>query len=212
MASSFAEQIPLILYLIQKCGPKSVLDIGKGFGKYGFLTHEYAGIDHTHRPDPSSTLAAQSRIAVDAVDCNTDYLWPHIEQIYRKTYVGRIEELYPALPQYDLVLMCDVIEHIEKAPALAVVQHFLNAGSKVLISTPKEFFQQDLYGSAAEHHVSYWTKADFRADGNYVDYQTVGPGRVFLLARQPINIRGFGQGVLKSCRRLARALVNEIAR
>ena len=44
-----------------------MLDIGKGFGKYAFLTHEYCGIDNTRRPDPTRTLREQSRVAIDAV-------------------------------------------------------------------------------------------------------------------------------------------------
>jgi hypothetical protein len=210
MASSYANQVPVIAYLIQQCNPKSILDVGKGFGKYGLLIHEYAGIDNTKRPNPQLTLAQQSSIAIDAVDVNAEYSWPHIEHFYRKILIGRIEDLYLTLPPYDLVLMSDVIEHLEKDIAAKIVKHFVDSGSVVLISTPVMFFHQDLYESEAEHHVSHWNKGDFRMSGAFIDCQNVYPGRIFLLANHPIKIRGFGRGLTKSLRRVARCLSNEL--
>src|SRR5436309_9272819 len=102
MPSSFASQIPIIVHLLNNLEPATVLDVGKGFGKYGFLIHEYVGMDFSKRPDPAATLAQQSRIAVDAVESNPDYLWPHISQFYRNIYVGRIENLYQSLGRYDV--------------------------------------------------------------------------------------------------------------
>ena len=52
MASSFVSQIPVVVYLLQRLAPTSMLDIGKGFGKYGFLAHEY---DSESRPRPRRT-------------------------------------------------------------------------------------------------------------------------------------------------------------
>jgi hypothetical protein len=74
MASSFSNQIPLIVWLLQILRPHTILDVGKGFGKYGFLAHEYLGVDPRVRPDPTRTLANQSRIVLDAVESNLDYL------------------------------------------------------------------------------------------------------------------------------------------
>src|SRR5665213_248868 len=152
MASSFSSQIPLIAHIMTKLAPSTVLDIGKGFGKYGFLIHEYYGVDNTVRPNPVLSLKDQSRVVIDAVESNADYLWPHLDHFYRKIYSGRIEDLYGSLPSYDTVLMADVIEHLEKKEAMLVVRHFVETGSSVVISTPRNFFQQDLFGSADEHH------------------------------------------------------------
>ena len=67
MASSWFSQIPTILTLLRELNPKSVVDIGKGFGKYGLLIQEYYGIDDTKRPDAALSLAKQSRLAIDAL-------------------------------------------------------------------------------------------------------------------------------------------------
>ena len=209
MASSFSTQIPVIVDLISRIRPASMLDIGKGFGKYAFLTHEYCGIDNTRRPDPTRTLREQSRVAIDEVECNTAYLWPHIDHLYRKVYVGRIESLYRELLGYELVLMCDIIEHLQKPEACDILTHFLGLNSTIIVATPKGFFQQNLYDSPEEQHVSHWTKNDFLRLG-YVDYQTVGAGRIYLVSRNKLDVRGFGSGFMKRLRRIARAVVNEV--
>jgi hypothetical protein len=214
MASSFFSQIEIIIGLVWKLSPvpRRILDIGKGFGKYGFLLHEYVGIDDKKRPDPTKTLAAQSSIAIDAVESNSDYLWPHIGHIYTNVFEGRIENLYQKLHGYDLVIMIDVIEHIEKKAGFEILKHFLRDGAIVVVGTPAEYFQQHMYESPDEQHVSYWSPQDFRSLGCFVDYQKAGPGRVFLLSDQKLDVRGFGRKPVKRLRRLARHLQNELYR
>ena len=197
------------MYVLQQLAPLSVLDIGKGFGKYGFLLHEYAGIDTKARPDPSRTLAEQSRCRVDAVESNPAYMWPHIPQLYINTVVGRIEDCYSGLPRYDVVLMLDVIEHLESASAAAIVRHFIAAGSTVVVSTPSRFFQQDLYESEDERHVSFWGVREMRGLAPFMDYQPLPGGRVFVLSAKPVDIRGFGRSAIKTMRRLAHAVLVE---
>lgn len=204
MATSFASQIPIIVHLLGKLAPATVLDIGKGFGKYGFLVHEYVGIEPYKRPNPKATLMQQSRVYVDAVECNEDYLWPHLSQFYRNVYIGRIEQLYKSLQHYDVILMADVIEHIAKEDGLNIAKHFVAAGSNLIISTPRDFFDQALYESKDEHHVSHWTAPDF--NWCHCDYQNCDGGVVFLLSSQPINIRGFGRSPMTRARRLARVV------
>jgi SAM-dependent methyltransferase len=204
MASSFASQIPIIVNLLTRLKPSTVLDVGKGFGKYGFLIHEYIGIDSRKRPNPELTLTKQSEVAVDAVEVNADYMWPHLCHFYREVHVGLIEDLYSRLPMHDLVLMVDVIEHLNKADGLRVTKHFVAAGSWVIVATPRDFFNQDLFESPHEHHVSHWTPRDF--DWCHHDHQASDGGRVFLLSAKPFSIRGFGNRPLTKARRLARAL------
>jgi hypothetical protein len=210
MASSFSSQIPVIIWMLQSLRPRTILDVGKGLGKYGFLAHEYLGLDERRRPDPRRTIAEQSRVILDAVECNPDFMWPHIAQIYTNVFSGRIEELYPELPAYELVLMCDVIEHLKKEDGHRVLRYFLSQNSTIIVSTPRRFFQQELYESADEHHLSFWGPADFRMTGAAMDWQTVDAGRVFLLSTRPLNLRGFGNSVIKRIRRISRALANEM--
>jgi hypothetical protein len=207
MASSFASQIPAITHLIGSLKPKTVLDIGKGFGKYGFLIHEYTGIDNQTKLDPARTMAEQSQVRVDAVEVDPDLMLPHLSQFYTKVHFGDVLKLYPGLPKYDLIIMIDIIEHIEKEQTIPMLRHFLEQGSNVIISTPVDFFEQHLYESVFENHVSHWTLKDFKFLG-FADVQYFDSGAVYLLSAKKIDIRGFGKGFLKKLRRIARLVKN----
>lgn len=209
MASSFAEQIPTIVHLLQALAPRTMLDIGKGFGKYAFLTHEYVGVSTDRRPDPDRTLKDQSSVAIDAVEAQPAFMWPHLTQLYREIAVGDIVDLHGELSGYDVVLMADVIEHIPKPDGARVVRHFVGDGSTVIISSPKTFFAQALYDSPHEAHVSHWRPADFRF-APYLAWQTVGAGRIYLVSQVPRPVRGFGNGLLTRSRRIGRMLAAEL--
>lgn len=209
MASSFIDQTPAIIHLVQKLNPNKILDIGKGFGKYGFLFHEYVGIDNTKKINPSISLKEQSNIQVDAVEVDPDLMLPHLLQIYNHVYFGDILEIYKQLPSYDLVLMIDIIEHINKEGAVNLLQHFLQQGSNVIIATPKDFFEQNLYESEFENHVSHWSAKDFKGLG-FLNIQYFNAGAVYLLSVEKLDIRGFGNTLIKKIRRIARALKNEL--
>ena len=93
MASSFPAQIPGIIHIIRKLNPASVLDIGKGFGKYGFLIHEYAGIDNKKRIDGSLTLKELSSINIDVVEADEDLMLPYLKDIYSNIYFGDVTKI-----------------------------------------------------------------------------------------------------------------------
>lgn len=209
MASSFVNQIPTIIYLVQKLRPSTVLDIGKGFGKYGFLIHEYGGINNTKKLDPSKSLKELSDIKIDAVEIDADLMLPHLSQLYSSVYFEDILKLYPQLGNYDLVLMIDIIEHIEKKGAMELLAYFLKKGSKIIIATPIAFFEQELYESPFEHHISHWTKKDFESLG-HLNIQYLDAGAIYLLSNERLDVRGFGNGLIKKLRRIARAIRNEI--
>lgn len=208
MASSFAEQIPCILHLVKQLRPRTILDIGKGFGKYGFLLHEYVGIDNTKKIDPSKTMVEQSVIRIDAIEADKDLLLPHLPQFYNRVFVGDVFDVFFAGGSYNVVLMIDVIEHLDKEKAVTLLQHFVRDGAKVIVATPLQFFKQELYESEYEHHISHWTKKDFDKIG-YVDCQYFDAGAVYLLSADKLNVRGFGNTLIKKLRRIARLLKNE---
>lgn len=191
MASSFLSQVPTIIYLISQIRPKSILDIGKGFGKYGFLIHEYIGIDNQKKLNPTQTLNQQSNIRIDAVEIDDQLLLPHLDQFYNKVYFGNILEMYPELINYELILLVDVIEHLEKNDAIKMLQFYSEKKIKLIIATPSKFFDQHLYDSKYEEHISYWNLNDFNKLYN-VEYQKIDGGTIYLLTPEKINIRGLG--------------------
>lgn len=124
--------------------PKRVLDIGPGFGKYGVLIREYWNT----KPE-----------ALDALEAWEPYVTPMMKAIYDEVIIGRAEEQGQSFfSKYDLILMIDVLEHIEKEAALDMLWRMKN---RVLICTPRDWFESVDY-PPTEKHVSHWTKAEFR--------------------------------------------------
>ena len=208
MASSFLSQISIIVYLISRLKPASILDIGKGFGKYGFLIHEYVGIGDKKPINPALSMKDQSKVKIDAVEADHNLLMTHLEYFYDKIYSANILEIYRKLDRYDLVLMIDVIEHLDKNSTLEMIKYFISQNYVLIIASPKLFFDQELYCSPYERHVSFWSPKDFKSLCN-VDYQKVDAGVIYLLSQEKLDIRGFGRGFIKKIRRLARAFINE---
>ena len=77
-----------------------------------------------------------------------------------------------------------------------------------VISTPVKFFEQHLYESEFENHVSHWELRDFKELG-FVDVQYSDGGVVFFISNERFDIRGFGNGVIKKIKRIARSVRNE---
>lgn len=209
MPSSFSSQIATILHLVSCIKPRKVLDVGKGYGKYGFLLHEYLGIPEDVKIDRTKSMKEQSRLQIDCVEVDEDLLLPHLSQFYREVIVSDIIRSYESLGTYDLVMMIDVIEHLPKADAIKIVKHFVEQGAYVLVATPYDFFEQERNQSVYEHHVSHWTVKDFRGIG-FTDYQRVDAGMIYCVAKQPFSYRGFGHSLIKRVRRIMRSIKNEI--
>ena len=142
---------------------------------------------------------------------NPFYMWPHLDHIYRKIYVGRVEQLLKQFPHYGLVLMCDVLEHLNKADGATVVHWFLSRDSILLVTTPKNWFKQAaLHENPDEEHKSYRAPEDFKQFGSWFAWQNLGPGRAFILSRQPLRLRAFGRQPINRAKRIAHAILNEL--
>lgn len=142
MPTSFRENIPTILLEIEKLKPTSVLDIGFGRGKYGFLIKEYY-------PD----------VLVDGLEVFDNYVTNLQKHIYNKITIGSVFE--EEIPKYDLYLLIDVVEHWDKDKAHKLIAELIKKG-KVLVSTPRSVAPQGAeYGNEWERHVSQWGGDDF---------------------------------------------------
>ena len=167
MPSSFHFHLTKMVDWIVRVKPKAVLDIGMGFGKWGFLAREYTDIfaNRYQRQD------WQTRI--DAVEAFPDYKTPCHEYIYNDIHYGDARQVVPTLGRYDLVIVGDVIEHFTKAEGLALLAELRKRSRYVLISSPTvEFGQGDLLGNPYEIHRSAWGIDDLK--GLEFDYDEYG--------------------------------------
>jgi hypothetical protein len=131
-------QIPHVLEVLAFVRPTTLLDVGAGFGKYGCLAREYADVRR-----------------VDALDVQPPKL-----PCYDHIYLGDVRQLARVLPvdvpSYDLALLSDVIEHLEKGEGHALLERLLERAKRVLLTTPLGFRRQEIPGQPYETHRSGW--------------------------------------------------------
>lgn len=148
--------------LILLLKPMSVLDIGAGFGKYGFLCREYLELWDGRQE------YSDFRRRIDAVEAFPQYITPIHRFVYDNIYEDDILNVADKISfRYDLVLIIDVLEHFDKATGQSLLQQLLAKHKGVLVSTPKNPSKQlDAFGNEYERHKSRWDKNELRGFGN----------------------------------------------
>lgn len=107
MPTSTYKRIPSILGVLEHAHEcTSVLDVGVGFGKYGLLFREHLDVRRRRYSQE------EWQTTIDGVEIWEGYLTPVHQYIYTQIYVGDITKLVDSLPVYDVILLCDVIEHM----------------------------------------------------------------------------------------------------
>jgi len=77
---------------------------------------------------------------------------------------GDVREL--PVEGYDVILICDVLEHIEKTESLALIERMKASGARIVVFGPLEKTLQNHRegveeGVPSQEHVSLWTEQDF---------------------------------------------------
>ncbi len=158
MPTSHFYQLNQILELIVMSRPESILDVGIGYGKYGYLCREYLEL-----LDGRQKLDDWQR-RIDGIEIFERYITPLQRQIYNHIYLGDALDILPGLSEkYDLVLLIDVIEHFEYAQGDRLLHLCLQQGKNVIVSTPKfDFPQSASFGNPFEKHKSFFKKCYFK--------------------------------------------------
>lgn len=159
MPTSQHYQIPKILDVLIATNPNSILDIGVGFGKYGFLAREYLELWDGREDYEHFTRR------IDGIEVYKKYLTPVHKYIYDHIYEGDALTVVPQLKEsYDLILIIDVLEHFKKEEGKKLLKLLLRKGRGVLVSVPKDIGDQgEVFGNVHETHHAEWEKSDFAA-------------------------------------------------
>lgn len=162
MPTSQHHQIPKILDLMIAANPKSMLDIGVGFGKFGVLAREYLELWDGREDYRHFTRR------IDGIEAFRGYLTPLHDFIYNHVYVGDARDVVPTLEErYELVLMIDVLEHFEKPEGTRLLKSLLDRHRGVIVSVPKDLGDQGAtFGNVHEEHKAAWKKADLAKIGH----------------------------------------------
>ena len=146
-----------IVQSILATNPKSVLDLGIGFGMNGAAVRNWLdlGTKEAH--------GGKWSIKLEGVEAFEKYRNPAWD-LYDKVHVSEIRKFLDKTGQtWDLIIMTDVIEHFFKAEGEALLEQLKGRCNKaVVVSTPAVWAPQGaVYGNELETHRSVWSKHDF---------------------------------------------------
>jgi len=138
----------------------SVLDIGMGFGKWGFLAREYI---YTWKKDLTLYEYKNYKdFRVDAIEIYPDIITPLQSEIYNKIYIGCATEIINEVDDYDLIIMGDVLEHVVKEDGLILLNKCIAKSKYTALATPIYFDKgRAVLGNEYEKHKCMWKNSDF---------------------------------------------------
>ena len=143
MPSSYLGNVPVIVRTVARLDPQRVLDVGPGYGRYGFLFRERLDDFRWER-------------RLDAVDVFPEYLErSRTAFLYDRFFEGDFLAV-EIPPEYDLVTMIDVLEHFTDADGERALDKALALAPQVLIATPLDYEQGPMHGNPHEEHRSEW--------------------------------------------------------
>jgi SAM-dependent methyltransferase len=181
LPTSDFHNINTVLALITQLNPTSVLDVGCGFGKYGVLLREYLDVWQQH-------LAPKSwQVKLVGIEAYEAYRNPIHDFVYSRVHFGEAQRVVPTLGEFDVVLIADVIEHLEKDEARELVRECLRHSPIVIISTPIEFYPQgEILRNPYEVHRNHWHSDDFPT-GVTVRAIRIVSCFIFVASRKPLD-------------------------
>lgn len=162
MPSSSLFTIPAVMKAVSEVKPRSIIDIGTGFGKYGFLIREYFDL----RPGPIPGYDAWA-IRMDGIEIFEDYITPVHHYIYNEMYLGEAVEVLKDLDRtYDLALVAGTLEHYKKSEGRGFLDRVKEKARNIIISTPYIYYEQaGSYGNRYEEHFAGWDAGDLKQAG-----------------------------------------------
>ncbi|UCE60909.1 MAG: hypothetical protein JSU63_03990 [Phycisphaerales bacterium] len=172
MCTSAPYAIPVIVHAVRQLKPRSILDVGVGFGKYGVLFREY--LDVWDAGGLAATERESWHTRLEGIEIYQEYLTPLHDFIYDEIHIGHALEVIDGLGNYDVIFMGDVLEHFERAAGELLIRKLCKHADKcVLLTFPTNAAARaGLFGNEAEAHRSVWARADFERHRN-VSYTTV---------------------------------------
>ena len=162
MPISRPDNIPIVISEVIKLNPKSILDVGIGFGIYGVLFRACTDI---RLSELTPSRYKKWEVKIDGIEIFESYRnsnYDNYNHIYYGSALTVLGNLIVDELSYDLIYLGDIIEHFDKKSGFYLLRLCKKLGKNIIISTPKYFRPQtDVLGNEHEKHLSLWTKEDF---------------------------------------------------
>ena len=170
-------------YLNETCAlmvrefPTSILDVGVGHGKWGFLARDvlegFVGTRYFKK---------DWQIRVEGIEIFGDYRNPVWDYAYDRIYVGDACDIVPRLDAYDLIVAMEVIEHLDKQVGARLARELVARAVRGVVlafpdaTSPDALHKDESFGNPHERHRSLWSPEDFRE----FQVEIVSPNHVFV--------------------------------
>ena len=139
--------------------PKSILDLGIGFGIYGFLARNYGVVWGERKQERYDNW--QNEIKVDGIEIYEPLVTELHRMVYNNIFIGDAFDIAPDLPDYDLYIMGDFIEHLEKDKAIELIEK-LKVKGNLIITTPDYWHKGEaVLGNEYEQHKCWMKDENF---------------------------------------------------
>ena len=147
MGTSCWAHISTAIDWIREVNPRSVLDVGVGFGKWGFLCREYLDVFNGRH------FREDWKIRIIGIEGFEKYLHPASRYIYDDIVIGDAIEEIEKVGEFDLVIMADILEHFTSSKAEFMLTQAVARSRAVLIVTPTTHWPQGaVHGNEYERH------------------------------------------------------------
>jgi hypothetical protein len=186
MPTSPYAHLYIIVEFLVNASPASILDVGVGNGKMGFVARDLLDVMHG---ESGKFKKEDWKIKIDGIEVFPEYIQDHQRAIYDHIYIGNAFDVMDTLGTYDMIILGDVLEHFEKSQA----HHFLDkciahANKHIIVCIPLgvKWTQEAIYGNLHERHLSFWSFEDFKPLACYykIFQYTPGPYGTFLIKKE----------------------------
>jgi len=163
MPTSPEGAISRVLQLISIARPRSILDLGCGFGEYGFLIRlhrEDTRVWPTHWSQPER---AKWAMRIDGVELHEPYIGSVHHTMYDRVIIGDALSEVERLGRYDVVFMGNLIEHLTKEAGRQLLDAaYERTDVALILVTPFGFAPFDAAEeNVGQRHRSGWYPSDF---------------------------------------------------
>lgn len=158
MSTSNWQNISYNIELVKRLDPKSILDIGTGFGRWGILFREFLEVWG------DNNISGKWKRRIDGVEIFPDYIKSYHSYFYDNIYTeDAFEFMKKSDYRYELINCGDVIEHFEKKKAFELINLCLEKSDYLLINIPigGNWNQGAVNNNEYERHRSEWSRTDF---------------------------------------------------
>ena len=158
MPTSTYAQISTVVRYLETVMPTTVLDVGLGNGKLGFIVRDLLDVMHGER-----YRREEWQVRIDGIEAFPDYVQAHKRAIYDDIHIGDAFDVID-LGTYDVILLGDVLEHFERSRAEQFLEKCRSHCQKAIIlciPLSERWTQEDIYNNSFERHLSFWSPDDF---------------------------------------------------